>query len=73
VEPWGGGEHEFTVIAMRACASCSCDVITTVYRLGVVIATPRIELSAFRCNAGLIEIYVAKPPTFIEISAFHNL
>jgi hypothetical protein len=56
-EPWGG-EHEFTAIVMRACASCSRDVIATVYRLRVVIATPRIELGEFRCNAGLIEIWV---------------
>ena len=33
-------------------------VIATVYRLHVVIATPRIELGEFRCNAGLIEICV---------------
>jgi len=43
---------------MRACASCGRDVIATLYRLRVVIATPRIELGDFCCNAGLIEICV---------------
>jgi len=43
------------------------------HRLRVVIATPGIELGDFRCNAGVIEICVAKPPTFREVSGFHNL
>jgi hypothetical protein len=46
------------LIVMRVCQSCGRDVIATVYRLRVVIATPRIELGDFRCNAGLIEICV---------------
>jgi hypothetical protein len=54
-EPWGGGEYDFAAIVMEACASWGRDVIATVYRLRVVIATPRIELSR---NAGLIEICV---------------
>jgi len=45
-------------IVMRVCRSCGRDVIATVYRLRVVIATPRIELGDFRCNTGLIEICV---------------
>jgi hypothetical protein len=53
-----GGEHEFTAILMRACARCSRDEIETVYRLRVVIETPRIELGDFPCNAGLVEICV---------------
>jgi hypothetical protein len=43
VEPTGGGEHEFTAIAMKACASCGRDEIETVYCLRVVMETPRIE------------------------------
>jgi hypothetical protein len=54
----GGGEHEFTAIVMRACGSCRRDEIETVYRLRVVIETPRIELADFRCNAGLVDICV---------------
>jgi hypothetical protein len=53
-----GGEHEFTAIVMRACASSGRDVIATLYRLRVVMATPRIGLGDFRCYAGLIEICV---------------
>jgi len=52
LEPWGG-EHEFTAMVMRACASCGRDVIATLYRLRVVIATPRIELGDFRATLAL--------------------
>jgi len=72
VEPWGG-EHDFTAIVMRAYASCGRDVIATVYRLRVVIATPRIEVGDFRCNAGLIGNLRCQAPTFIEVPGFHNL
>jgi hypothetical protein len=51
----GGGEHEFTAIVKRACASCGRDLIATLYRLRVVIASPRIEIRRFPCTARPLE------------------
>jgi hypothetical protein len=58
---------------MGASASWARDVIATVYRLRVVIATPRIELNDFSCNADLIETCIGKPSTLVEVYGFHNL
>jgi hypothetical protein len=59
VEPSGGGEHEFTAIAMRACASCGRDEIETVYCLRVVIETPRIELAISVATLALLKSALA--------------
>ena len=46
-----GGAHEFSALVVGASASCGRDLIATVYRLRVAIATPRIELGDLPRNA----------------------
>lgn len=58
---WSGGAVRMmisTFIVMRSAGVFGGDVIATVYRLRVVIATSQIEveLGDFRCKAGPIEI-----------------
>jgi hypothetical protein len=59
VEPSGGGEHQFKEIAIKACASCGRDEIETVYRLSVVIETPRIELAISVATLALLKFALA--------------